>query len=143
MRTESGAPAETDAAAETGAPAETAAVSPAMPAGWYPDPNTGVQRWWNGSEWGRFAAGQTQTQGTNGLAIASLPLGIIGLILYPFFVCAVLATIFGAIGMKQARERSQGGRGLGIAGLVLGIIGIVAGVAIWIAVAVSVNTSYY
>lgn len=29
--------------------------SPPVPAGWYPDPQTGHQRWWDGAQWGPFA----------------------------------------------------------------------------------------
>jgi uncharacterized Tic20 family protein len=27
-----------------------------MPPGWYPDPTTGQQRWWDGQQWGAFAS---------------------------------------------------------------------------------------
>jgi hypothetical protein len=29
-----------------------------MPPGWYPDPTTGQQRWWDGQQWGAYAAPQ-------------------------------------------------------------------------------------
>ena len=99
-----------------------------IPAGWYPSPDgaPGV-RYWNGSEWetawlekapdahtGRAKAGTT-----NGLAIASMVLGILWL----YWVGSVLAIIFGAIALKQIQRRGQSGRGMAIAGLVLGIVG--------------------
>ena len=58
--------------------------------------------------------------GTNGLAIASLVLGIVTLC----GVGSVLAVIFGHIALNQIRERNESGRGLAIAGLVLGYVGV-------------------
>ena len=62
---------------------------------------------------------------SKGLSIASMVLGIVSLVLscivYISVPCAILAIIFGIIGMKK------GGKGMGIAGLVLGIITI----ALW------------
>jgi MFS family permease len=49
--------------------------------------------------------------GTNGFAIASFILGLIG--------GALLSVIFGVIALSQLRRRQQGGRGFAIAGLVL------------------------
>ena len=69
--------------------------------------------------------------GTNGLAIASLVLGI----LWVWWIGSVLAVIFGHIAISQVGKTNQGGRGLAIAGLVLGYIGIAVFVAAVIAVA--------
>jgi Domain of unknown function (DUF4190) len=57
---------------------------------------------------------------TNGLAIASLVLGIIWL----YWIGSILAVIFGHIALRQTRQRGEGGRGLAIAGLTLGWIGV-------------------
>ena len=67
------------------------------------------------------------TPPTNGLAVASLVLGILGLVTcwFTFFIAPVLATIFGAVARRQIRERGQSGNGMAVAGLVMGIIGIV------------------
>jgi hypothetical protein len=65
---------------------------------------------------------------TNRLAIAALVCGVTQFFLGLFalnFLLAIPATICGAIGLRQTRERGEGGRGLSIAGLVLGILGIV------------------
>jgi len=60
------------------------------------------------------------------MAIAALVLGILGLVCFFFpplaIVCAVLAIIFGALGLKSER------RGMAIAGLVMGVIAIAGGV---------------
>ena len=69
---------------------------------------------------------------SKGLSIASMVLGIVSLVLSCFVYisvpCAILAIIFGIVGMKK------GGRGMGIAGLVLGIISI----ALWVLALVGV-----
>lgn len=60
--------------------------------------------------------------GTNGLAIASLVLGIIWI----YWVGSILAVIFGFVAKKQI-ERSggtQGGSGMATAGIVLGFVGL-------------------
>ena len=64
---------------------------------------------------------------TNGMAIASLVLGILGLVTcgYTFFVAPLLAVIFGVIAKKQIAERGQGGAGMAQWGFILGIIGLV------------------
>lgn len=57
-----------------------------------------------------------------GLSIASMVLGIVGLVCcciwYIAIPCSILAIIFGILGKKK------GGKGMAIAGLVLGIIAI-------------------
>jgi hypothetical protein len=57
---------------------------------------------------------------TNGLAIASLVLGL----LWMWWMGSVLAVVFGHAALKQIARSGQSGRGLAIAGLVLGYIGL-------------------
>jgi hypothetical protein len=65
---------------------------------------------------------------SSGFAVASLVLGIIGLIINPL---SILAIIFGGLSLSEIRKNpSLGGKGMATAGLVLGII--VA--AIWVLV---------
>jgi hypothetical protein len=64
---------------------------------------------------------------SNGLAVASLVLGIIAIVSFftiviPF-VCGVLAIVFGAIGWSRANHGAPS-KGIAIAGLVCGIAGI-------------------
>ncbi len=62
--------------------------------------------------------------GTNGFAVASLVLGIVGLTAFPL-IPSILALIFGYKGRREI-DRSGGmqeGRGLAVAGIVLGWIG--------------------
>jgi hypothetical protein len=63
---------------------------------------------------------------TNGFAIASLVLGIVGFI---FVVPSILALIFGYIARSQIKERGENGAGLAIAGIVLGWV-VVGGLAV-------------
>lgn len=77
---------------------------------------------------------------TNGMAIASLVLGIVWLA----GLGSVLALIFGLKARKQIDWSSgtQGGRGMATAGIVLGIIGIVGALAYWaIVIVAAIHTS--
>ena len=58
---------------------------------------------------------------TNGLAIASLILGICGICIIG--ICAPIALILGAVSLSQIKKTGQGGKGMAITGIVLGIIG--------------------
>lgn len=71
---------------------------------------------------------------TNVFAIVALVCGLLGIIggfipfvTYVAWLCGILGIVFGAIGMKKAKEVGSG-NGLAIAGLVLGIIGTAVGV---------------
>ena len=57
---------------------------------------------------------------TNGLAIASMVLGILWL----YWIGSILALVFGYIARKQVRERGEAGGGTAIAGIVLGWVGV-------------------
>ena len=104
----------------------------AAPAGWYPDPERpGQQRYWDGSRWtdyrhdpalGPQTVVHLPPSKTNGMAIASLVLGIVWL----WWLGSVLALVFGYVGKSQI-DRSGGretGRGMAVAGIVLGWIGV-------------------
>jgi hypothetical protein len=77
--------------------------------GYYPDPTTGVSRWWDGQAWGGNAPPQNiavhpshvgttaHGVGTSGYAIASLVLGLCWI----YGIGSILAVIFGHIGRKQ------------------------------------------
>ena len=59
---------------------------------------------------------------TNGMAIASMVLGIV----WVYWIGSILAIIFGIIAKRQIDESNgaQTGRGMAIAGIVLGWIGV-------------------
>jgi len=61
---------------------------------------------------------------TNGLAIASLVLGILWL----WWTGSLLALILGYASLRQIRQRGDAGRGIAIAGIVLGWVGVGLGV---------------
>jgi hypothetical protein len=69
---------------------------------------------------------RTQTT-SNGFAVASLVLGIVGIVLSLTLriglICDVLAIVFGALGYRRAREGAPNG-GLAKAGMILGIVGL-------------------
>ena len=76
---------------------------------------------------GYDAPGAAQA-GTPGKAVASLVLGIVGIVICPL-ICSTLALIFGYQAKREIESRpgSPGG-GLATAGIVLGWIGVVLGV---------------
>ena len=79
--------------------------------------------------------GAPAQQPGNGLAVASMVLGIIAVVLcfVPFlnWILALLAIIFGAIGNGKAKAGAKG-KGFAITGLILGIVGALLGTAIFV-----------
>lgn len=69
----------------------------------------------------------------NGMGIAALILGIVGLVSCCFVVPSVLAIVFGVIGNRKAKEGSATNGGMAMAGLIMGIIGVALAVLYWIA----------
>ncbi|HEX6353790.1 DUF4190 domain-containing protein [Actinophytocola sp.] len=57
---------------------------------------------------------------TNGMAIASMVLGILWL----YWVGSILALIFGYVARDQIKKNGQSGDGMAIAGIVLGWVGV-------------------
>lgn len=71
---------------------------------------------------GNMVQGRSRQAKTNGMAIASLVLGILWL----YWIGSALALIFGYMGRKQIDESggAEAGRGLAVAGIVLGWVGV-------------------
>lgn len=93
-----------------------------------------------GPGWGHGWQQPPQPVGTNGLAIASLVLGILWL----YWIGSILAVIFGHVALRQVRrDPYQGGRGMAIAGLVLGYVGLatLGGLVILLVVAAVIDPS--
>jgi hypothetical protein len=114
-------------------PADPTPSTPGVPAGWYPDPNSGRVRWWDGTKWTeQFQhSGAAGPSTGNGLAVAALILGIAGFVLtpIPFFIGLflgglpdVLAIIFGIMGIVRANKIHKGSA-MAVVGLVLGALG--------------------
>jgi hypothetical protein len=82
------------------------------------------------------AAPSYQPQPGNGLAVAGMVLGIIGLALcwIPFagWLCALIGVILGALGISKAKKLGGKGKGMAIAGLVCGIVGLAIGVLLFV-----------
>ena len=64
---------------------------------------------------------------TDGLSIAAMVCGIVGLVSPGAgIILSILAIIFGGVGMGRTRRNPElRGRGMAITGLVLGIVGVV------------------
>lgn len=81
---------------------------------------------------------------TNGLAIASMVLGILSLVFFCawfFPVMPILAVVFGHIALSQIRKQGTAGRGMAIAGLVTGYIGLAITVVMIILMIIGTVTS--
>lgn len=83
---------------------------------------------------------------TNGMAIASLVTGLIGLLLCG--VTAILGVIFGHVSLSQIKRTGEDGRGMAIAGLVISYFSIAAWVLfaiLWLGLfgAVVSTSGYY
>lgn len=75
--------------------------------------------------------------GTSGMAIASLVLGIVGILSCGCLVFSILAIVFGRIANRDIVAGTKSGAGLAKAGFILGIIGVALGVVYWIVVIAS------
>ncbi len=64
--------------------------------------------------------GYVSSPGTNGLAIASMVLGILWL----WWIGSILALVFGYVAKSQIRNTGQSGSGMATAGIVLGWVGV-------------------
>jgi hypothetical protein len=64
---------------------------------------------------------------TNGMAIASMVLGI----LWIYWIGSILALVFGYVALSQIKTRNERGRGMAIAGVVLGWIAVGLGLLIF------------
>ncbi len=95
-------------------PASYGGYQGAPPQGGYPQPY-GQQY---GSPYGGYPYAPPQR--TNGMAIASMVLGILWL----YWIGSILALVFGYTAKKQIRERGETGGGMATAGIVLGWIGV-------------------
>jgi hypothetical protein len=79
-----------------------------------------------------------QPKTTNGMAIASMILGI----LWIYWIGSILALIFGYVARNQIRERPyDSGDGMALAGIVLGWIGVGFLVLFIVIIAVAANHS--
>ena len=87
--------------------------------GWQVPPQGGYP---HGQQYGQPYGGYPYAppQRTNGMAIASMVLGILWL----YWIGSILALVFGYVAKKQIRERGETGGGMATAGIVLGWVGV-------------------
>ncbi len=86
------------------------------PQGPPPPPGSG----WPGPYGQPYGWSYAPPQRTNGMAIASMVLGILWL----YWIGSILALVFGYVAKKQIRERGETGGGMATAGIVLGWVGV-------------------
>ncbi|MEV0636080.1 DUF4190 domain-containing protein [Streptomyces sp. NPDC050619] len=85
-----------------------------------PAPPTSPQQGPTHAGWPAYPPGYPPPPRTNGLAIASMVLGIVWI----YWIGSILALIFGYVARKQIRERHEAGGGMATAGIVLGWVGV-------------------
>ena len=107
--------------------------APYGPPGTYPPPGAGPY----GQYPPPYPPSGFQHAPTNGLAIASLVLGIVGWI--PCGVGSIVAIVLGFVARSQIRasQGRQGGDGLALAGIILGFLAVALGIAILVIGAIS------
>jgi uncharacterized membrane protein len=64
----------------------------------------------------------------NGLAIASMIIGIVGILFTVYGIIGLIAVILGFVARSQIARNGQSGRGMALAGIILGFVGIVLGI---------------
>lgn len=85
----------------------------------------------------------------DGMAIASMVVGILGLVSFCFWFISIILDIIAIVlaGVSMARISKSngylGGKGFAITGLVCGILGIIATVLFWVSVLTIGNNGWY
>jgi hypothetical protein len=87
-----------------------------------------------------YGAYPMQAPKTNGMAIASMVLGIVGLVLLCCYglggLPGVIGAILGHVSMKQIRERGENGRGMALAGVITGWSAFALSVIFWVIIVI-------
>lgn len=127
-------------------------TSQQAPAGWYPDPNGGPnQMYWDGQQWSSGAPPMPQQPAlspdalraamaenrsiwvTNGLAVWSLVVGIMGLLLDIFCgvgaFMGVVGVIVGIIALNKSKQTGHG-RGMALGGLITSGVAVAIGLLV-------------
>lgn len=78
---------------------------------------------------------QPPARRTNGLAIASMILGIISIVVCCFnilsIILGILAIVLGVLGRGKVTRGEAGGGGMAITGIICGVIGLILGVILF------------
>jgi len=81
-----------------------------------------------------YGGGPPVVPRNNGMAVASMVLGIIGLVTCGAVVFSVGAIIFGHVAQNQIKRTGEAGSGMAVTGLILGYIFAAIGLLYWIVV---------
>jgi hypothetical protein len=101
-------------------------MSDQAPPGWYPEQQTGVQRWWDGTQWGASAmvVQPVPRIPLNSTAAASYWLGLFAFLIFLLWPVAMLAggaaVVLGILGYREARRKRHRGTGYATWGVILG-----------------------
>jgi hypothetical protein len=98
-------------------PPAAPAYNAPYPAPYVPPPGYGPQYY---GGYPPYGYGYPPPRPTNGMAVASLVLGI----LWIYWVGSIMALVFGYVARQQIAQRGDSGGGLAVAGIVLGWIGV-------------------
>lgn len=79
-----------------------------------------------------YGGGPPVVPRNNGMAVASMVLGIIGLVTCGGVIFSVGAIIFGHVAQNQIKRTGEAGSGMAVTGLILGYIFAVIGLFYWI-----------
>lgn len=83
-----------------------------------------------------------QQEGTNGLAIASMIVGIVSVVLCMWYIPAVVGLVLGIVALNQIKSRGTEGQGMAIAGVATSAVSLVVGIVLLVVALTSDSTSY-
>ncbi|RFS86934.1 DUF4190 domain-containing protein [Actinomadura spongiicola] len=81
-----------------------------------------------------YGSGPPVPPRNNGMAIASMVLGIVGVLSCGVLVFSIGAVIFGHVAQSQIKRTGEGGNGMAVTGLILGYLFFVIGLLYWIVI---------
>ncbi|CAN7151597.1 DUF4190 domain-containing protein [Terrabacter sp. LjRoot27] len=122
-----------DAPSPTGYPAPPPMMPPGAPAPWTVPAGIGLPPTGAMPSSGSLSFEPVPTPGTNGLAIAALCCGLVGI----FPIAAIVAIVLGAVALNQLHSRIQRGRGMAVTGIVLGVLWLLGWVVLFVAAVVT------
>ncbi|WP_432505497.1 DUF4190 domain-containing protein [Kineococcus arenarius] len=100
----------------------------------------------HGNQYGGYQEQPYGGQPRNGAGLASLILGIVGLLLCWFLgigiIPGIIGLILGIVGMKRAKRGLATNRGVAIAGVVTSVLAVIAS-AIVLAITIAVGTAFW
>ena len=99
--------------------------TPQAPAGWYPDPTTGVHRYWDGQQWSEIPmpppVAPVASADRNTLSIIAFVMAGIALLFVPPLF-GIAGIVLSSIGISKGERLAKLALGLSVAGLILGLV---------------------